>query len=96
MRLLFLWMQSHRVQNPEQFYEIDVNKNNMPAKFFHYSTHAFSVAEAVELARAMKTLPPKILIYGIESENFSAGTSIAKVVQESAKEVVKQILKKLK
>ena len=96
MRLLFLWMRSHRAQNPEQFYEIDVNKNNVPAKFFHYSTHAFSVAEAIELARAMKTLPPKILIYGIESENFSAGTKYSKSCAGISKRSCQTDFKKVK
>jgi hypothetical protein len=44
----------------------------------------------------MKTLPPELLIYGIEGADFSAGVSISHVVQESAKQVVKQILKKVK
>jgi hydrogenase maturation protease len=76
--------------------KIDAGKEIVPAKFFHYSTHAFSVAEAIELARAMKMLPPELLIYGIEGADFSAGVSMSHVVQESAKQVVKQIMKKFK
>ncbi len=76
--------------------KIDASKEIVPVKFFHYSTHAFSVAEAIELARAMRTLPQELLIYGIEGTDFSAGMNISHVVQESAKQVVKQILKKLK
>ena len=71
-------------------------KKNVPAKFFHYSTHAFSMAEAIELARAMNTLPPKLFIYGIESANFSAGVGISHAVQEAANRVVGQILKKIR
>ena len=81
---------------PGTIFRIDTTKETVPTKFFHYSTHAFSVAEAIELARAMKTLPPELLIYGIEGADFSAGVSISHVVQESAKQVVKQILKKVK
>jgi hydrogenase maturation protease len=80
---------------PGTIFTIDANKEKVPIKFFHYSTHAFSVAEAIELARAMKTLPLKLLIYGIEGVDFSAGVNISHVVQESAKQVVEQILKKL-
>jgi hydrogenase maturation protease len=68
----------------------------VPVKFFHYSTHAFSVAEAIELARAMKTLPPRLLVYGIEGANFNAGVTISHDMQESAKQVVEQIVKEIK
>jgi hydrogenase maturation protease len=81
---------------PGTIFAIDAGKNKVPAKFFHYSTHAFSVAEAIELARAMSTLPPRFFVYGIEGANFSAGVGISHVVQESAKHVVEQILKKVK
>ena len=77
-------------------FKIDAHKDIIPVKFFHYSSHAFSVAEAIELARVMKTLPPRLLIYGIEGADFSAGTNISHAVQESAEQVVEQILKIVK
>jgi hydrogenase maturation protease len=80
---------------PGTIVKIDASKEIVPAKFFHYSTHAFSIAEAIELARAMKTLPSKILIYGIEGTNFNAGTMISDVVQESGKQVIEQILNEI-
>jgi hydrogenase maturation protease len=81
---------------PGTIFRIEAAKKNVPAKFFHYSTHAFSVAEAIELARAMKTLPPKLLVYGIEGSNFNAGVGISEVVQESANRVAEQILKNIR
>lgn len=81
---------------PGTIFKIDASKEIVPAKFFHYSTHAFSVAEAIELARAMKTLPPGLVVYGIEGACFSAGVRISQVVQESADQVIEQILKKIK
>ena len=81
---------------PGTLFRIDVNKETVPIKFFHYSTHAFSVAEAIELARTMKTLPPRLLVYGIEGANFNAGVNISHAVHESAKQVVAQILKEVR
>jgi hydrogenase maturation protease len=80
---------------PGTLFKINARKKKVPAKFFHYSTHAFSVAEAIELARAMKTLPQKLWVYGIEGANFSAGISISHVVQESIKHVVEEILNRV-
>jgi hydrogenase maturation protease len=81
---------------PGTIFKINANKKNVPAKFFHYSTHAFSVAEAIELARAMRTLPRELVVYGIEGANFNAGINISHDVQESANHVIEQILKKIK
>ncbi len=77
---------------PGSIFKIEASKERVPAKFFHYSTHAFSVAEAIELARTMKTLPKNIVIFGIEGENFNAGTSISPAVQEAAERLLDQIV----
>jgi hydrogenase maturation protease len=81
---------------PGTIYRIDAKKERVPSKFFHYSTHAFGVAEAIELARAMKTLPQELVVYGIEGADFTAGIRLSPVVQESAGQVVEQIMKKIK
>jgi hydrogenase maturation protease len=41
---------------------------------FRSSTHAFGLADAVHLARALDRLPKRLTIYGIEAEQFVAGT----------------------
>ncbi len=77
---------------PGSIFKIDASKDRVPAKFFHYSTHAFSVAEAIELARTMKTLPANIVLFGIEGESFSAGITISPAVRETADRVLDQIV----
>ncbi|MCA9439983.1 MAG: hydrogenase maturation protease [Candidatus Omnitrophica bacterium] len=62
-------------------------EKEIPSDFFHYSTHAFSVAEAVELARALGKLPPRIWIYGIEGIDFGAGEGFSPIVERSVHEV---------
>src|SRR3982751_5456111 len=55
---------------PGTIYRLDAQAGPIPARFFNYSTHAFSVAEAVELARALDRLPPRLIIYGVEGRDF--------------------------
>jgi hydrogenase maturation protease len=43
----------------------------LPATLFRHSTHAFGVIEAVELARVLRQLPPRLTIYGIEGRQFA-------------------------
>jgi hydrogenase maturation protease len=77
---------------PGTIFRIDANKETIPIKFFHYSTHAFSVSEAIELARAMNVLPAKFVVYGIEGNNFTAGVDISPPVKEAANQVIEQIV----
>ena len=80
---------------PGTISKFEANKEILPMKFFHYSTHAFSLAEAIKLSKTMNTLPPNLLIFGIEGANFNAGVNISHVVQVSAKRVVEQILREV-
>ena len=69
---------------------------SIPAKFFNYSTHAFSVAEAVELARTLNQLPSHLIIYGIAGENFSVGVGLLTAVREAANKVVERINREIR
>jgi hydrogenase maturation protease len=76
---------------PGIVYRLDAQTTPIPAQFFHYSTHAFSVAEAVELARTLAQLPPRLIIYGIEGASFKAGTSLSPAVESAMPEIVERI-----
>ena len=70
----------------------DAHKQTIPAEFFRYSTHAFSVAEAIELARAIEQLPPHLIIYAIEGKNFAAGNGISSEVENVVGNVIERVL----
>lgn len=82
-------------QKPGHVHRLDAANHPIPTQFFHYSTHAFSLAEAVELARAMGQLPPQLVVYGIEGKTFAAGCDLSEIVRRVADEVVLQIKKEL-
>ena len=77
--------------SPGLIHRLDAYDRNIPSDFFHYSTHAFSVAEAVELARALGELPSRFVIYGIEGVDFSAGTTLSPQVAHAADQVVRNV-----
>ena len=52
---------------------LDATRAPLPASFTGTSTHAFGLAGAIELARAMGRLPQRLLVVGIEGERFEAG-----------------------
>ncbi len=62
-----------------------------PSDFFKYSSHAFSVAKAVELARTLENLPQKVTVYGVEGKNFFFGEEISREVRIGCGKIIKQI-----
>ncbi len=61
---------------PGTIHRIDVRAQPVPRDFLYYSTHRFGVAEAVELARALGTLPESLQLYAIEGGCFDAGEGL--------------------
>jgi hydrogenase maturation protease len=81
---------------PGTIHRIDARAQRIPTGLLRYSTHAFSVGEAVELARAMNRLPPRMVVYGVEGERFDEGTTLSRAVQGSVDTVVDLVLKQLR
>ena len=76
---------------PGTIHRLDASSAPLPAQLFRFSTHAFSVAEAVELARALGQLPPRLILYGVEGKNFEAGTELSPEVADVVERVAMQI-----
>ncbi len=55
------------------------------------SSHGGGVAEAVALGRLFQELPPVLIIYGIEGENFSLGGGLSPAVAAAIPEAVRRI-----
>jgi hydrogenase maturation protease len=83
---------THSGAPPGTIHRFDARAGPLPSRFFHYSTHAFSVAEAVELARALNELPPHLIVYGIEGKNYAAGEGLTPEVEQAARAVIPQVL----
>ncbi len=77
---------------PGNIFRLDANEQKIPTEFFNYSTHAFSVAEAVEMARTLGTLPKQMILYGIEGQNFSNGTELTEPVRQSMQTIIEEII----
>lgn len=76
-------------------HRIDTHTQSIPAQFFPYSSHAFGVAEAVELARSLHQLPNQLILYGVEGNNFAPGIGLSKGVKQAAEIVVQRVLSEL-
>ncbi len=77
---------------PGSILRLDARSQPFPAGFRGRSTHAFGVAEAIELARALDRLPPRLIIYGIEGRSFAVGEAPSGAVEAAAWAVVERVL----
>lgn len=75
-------------------YRLNLKEENLPVEWF-YSTHAFNLAEAIELARILGQLPREIILYGVRGKNFEIGQEISPNVYQAVEKIVSQILKEI-
>lgn len=101
MSLMEAWMNAEQVtivdaassgSPPGVIHKLNADSMTIPFSFFHYSSHAFSVAEAIELARALNSLPPRLTLYGIEGRNFGAGVGLSFEVEQASDNVVREVI----
>jgi hydrogenase maturation protease len=77
---------------PGTVHRFDASRDPVPAGMFRSSTHAFGVGDAIELARALGKLPPRILVYGVEGGQFAAGEGLTPPVEEAVERVAAAVL----
>ena len=69
----------------------DASTAPLPDGYAGRSTHAFTVAQAIELARGVGRLPPRVLVLGIEGSAFEAGAplepAVAAAIEPAARRV---------
>jgi hydrogenase maturation protease len=81
----------HSGAEPGTIYRFDAHTQPIPNRFFRYSTHAFSVAEAIELARTLNQLPARLIVYGVEGKFFGVGDSLSPEVEKAAQHIVERV-----
>ena len=100
LQLLDAWKNASRVilidtvtsgGEPGTVYRFDARALMLPAELRFSSTHAFGVAEAVELARALGDLPSHLVIYAVEGKNFSVGAGLSPQLERAVLDVVERV-----
>lgn len=76
---------------PGTVMRIDAAAQPLPAGLFRYSSHLFGLAEAVETARALGRLPPRLTVFGIEGVAFGFGDTLSPAVGAAVEEVVRRV-----
>jgi hydrogenase maturation protease len=77
--------------SPGTLHRFAVGTQPLPAMFSRVSTHAFGVAEAIELARVLRQLPPALVVYGVEGSTFATGAGLSAAVAAVVPQAVAQV-----
>ena len=80
---------------PGRLYRLDVSASPLDRELFKNSTHAFGLAEAVELSRALGTLPARVLVFGVEVKDLTTGIGLSPEVKKALPVLVEQVLARL-
>lgn len=87
---------THSGAEPGTIHCLDARSQPLSPEVFRFSTHAFGIAEAIELARALNHLPERCIVYGIEGRSFAAGVGLSPEVERAVEQVVAQVLEYLR
>ncbi|MFC1997344.1 hydrogenase maturation protease [Chloroflexota bacterium] len=73
---------------PGTIHRFEAHEERLPKESLHFSSHAFGVAEAINIAHSLGQLPTKLVVFGIEGQDFSIGTTISLRVQQAVDNVI--------
>ena len=74
----------------------DATSSKLPSSFAGRSTHAFTVAQTIELARSLGRLPARLLVVGIEGASFETGAPPGRPVAEAIEPAARRVLELLR
>lgn len=77
----------HSGAAPGTIHRVTVHEEELPVTWRHGSTHAFGVAEAIALSKAMQRLPRRIIVFGVEARSFVLGEPLSDEVTNALKEL---------
>ena len=85
---------------PGTVHIFEIPSQELPPELFKFSTHLFSVNQAIYLSSSLGNLPRRLVIYGIEAKSLDAGTGLSGEVESAVNNIVSEIqnniLKQLK
>ena len=76
---------------PGTVHRLDAAAAPLPAAVARGSTHAFGLAETIELARTLGRLPERLTVYGIEGGCFDAGDDLSPPVRAAVDAVREEL-----
>ena len=83
-------------REPGTLVRLDAVETPIAMHSFRSSSHAFGLAEAVELSRSLGMLPARLVIYGVEGTAFSLGQGLSPRVSAALPRAVTMIVDEIR
>ncbi len=80
------------INEPGRVHRLDLAAGSLPLGWPQTSSHAFGLAETVELARNLGRLPANLVLYLVESKSFETGAPLSPAVADAVNQVAELIL----
>lgn len=72
-----------------------LDANDLPGARRLYSSHGFGIVPAIELARVLGDMPPRLLLRGMEADSTWTGFSLSPVVADALPSLVADIVEEV-
>lgn len=82
-------------QPPGTVVRLEAQDGPLPETCFPRFSHCFSVSQAIEMARTLHQLPDRLVVFGIEGEDFSSGMGLSDPVAQAAERIAHQLAAEL-
>ena len=83
------------ISEPARVHRLDLIDSQLPIGFALHSSHALGVAETVELARSLGSLPRCLVAYLVEGERFTTGAPLSPAVAGAVEDVAERVVLEL-
>lgn len=80
---------------PGAVHRFDAGREPLPAETFRGSTHAFGLYQAVEVARSLGRLPPRLTVFAIEGRDFTAGIGLSAELEGAVPATVAAVIREI-
>ena len=77
-------------------HRIDAGDGPLPRELALASTHAFSIADTLELGRTLGRAPKRVVVVGVEGEAFDMGDPMTAAVEAALPAVTDTVLAELR
>lgn len=76
-------------------HRLNASAGPISADLFPHSTHVLNAVDAIELGRTLGLLPPRVIVYGVEVGDTTAGNDLSPAVAEVLDQVVERVVHEL-
>ncbi len=81
---------------PGTLHRVEAHEGRLPAELGMASTHAFGIADTIELGRALGRSPGRVVVIGVEGASFEMGEDVSPEVEAAIDRVVEAVRAELR